>query len=402
MAIILSDIKKLESTSTLKSWRETINQIRDFLATLATKKHTSETTEFGGATSELYGHVMLLDNEDNEYDSSTSRAVTPKALYNLKENSILKGYELTKENNYITSIDGKLIFGNIDLGSNVAIPDDIKNSNPPVSYIRASHFIGTTSNALIAVKAEKDIFDREFEKCYVLKENLQDLTTGKLSVTNDLYISYINSENSSIRNSVVCKNDGSKFQLLVANNDVHNIDYIPLQFDLATAKNEYTGNTVSGKMTIGGDLHSKGTISADGKVYNAVWNDYAEFFEKGEETEVGDIVALDIFSDEEKYVKASKENPTVIGVHSDSYGYILGGKDTIEESEKTHIPVGLVGRVKAKIVGKIKKGEFVVLSGIAGVGCAYDEEINNPLDVIGIAVETSNDTGIKLVKIKLK
>ena len=109
MAITLENIKKLESTNTLKSWRETINQIREFLATLATKNHASDSTEFGGATDELYGHVMLLDKEDNEYDATYSMAVTPKALYDLKEDSVLKGSELTKENQYIVKIDGELI-----------------------------------------------------------------------------------------------------------------------------------------------------------------------------------------------------------------------------------------------------------------------------------------------------
>jgi hypothetical protein len=67
MPITLENIKKLESTNTLKSWRETINQIRDFLATLATKNHASDNKEFGGASDKLYGHVMLLDKEDSEF-----------------------------------------------------------------------------------------------------------------------------------------------------------------------------------------------------------------------------------------------------------------------------------------------------------------------------------------------
>jgi hypothetical protein len=165
--------------------------------------------------------------------------------------------------------------------------------------------------------------------------------------------------------------------------------------------------TMSHAVNMNSTLYVKGNIVHDGtitggKVHNAVFNDYAEFFEKGEDTEVRDIISLDLSSDEERYIKASKDNPTIVGVHSDTYGHILGGTNDIEESEKTHIPVGLVGRVKTKIVGKIKKGEYVVLSGISGVGCAYDEKLNNPLDVFGVAVESSDDIDIKLVKIKLK
>jgi hypothetical protein len=445
---------------------------------LATRNHASETLEYGGATDVLYGHVKLLDKENNDYDSSNSVAVTPKALYNLKSASILKGDVLTKDN--IESISGALISGTIDLGSNIPIPEEILdsfNGDNPIIYIRAPYFVGTTTNANYAVKAERDIYDRNIHEYYVLKEehkedlenfdtikrdgvsttissilnvnnannsflyqnnykgympainlatsdgrigfgsdeksclityvkngnttNIPDsslkLTSTSVNVSGDLYIN-------SDKNSVVCKNDGSKFQLLVTNSvdGTPNTTYIPLQFDLATTKNEYNNETVAGKMTIGGDLHTLGTITAKGKVYNAVWNDYAEFFEKGEETEVGDIIALDLSSDEERYVKASKENPTVVGVHSDTYGHILGGEGTLEECQKTHIPVGLVGRVKTKIVGKIKKGEHVVLSDIQGVGKAYCSDINNPLDIIGVAIESSDDEDVKLIKIKLK
>ena len=137
-------------------------------------------------------------------------------------------------------------------------------------------------------------------------------------------------------------------------------------------------------------------------INNPSSNDYAEFFEKGEETEVGDIIALDNGSKEENYVKASKSNNFIVGVHSDTYGHILGGEGSIEESMKTHIPVGLVGRVYTKIVGKITKGDYVVLSDIPGVGRKYNEETDSPIDIIGGAVESSEDDGVKLVKIKLK
>ena len=42
------------------------------------------------------------------------------------------------------------------------------------------------------------------------------------------------------------------------------------------------------------------------KVVNSVYNDYAELFPKGEETEPGDLIVLDLNSKEEKYVKSNK------------------------------------------------------------------------------------------------
>lgn len=158
--------------------------------------------------------------------------------------------------------------------------------------------------------------------------------------------------------------------------------------------------TLVGTLTVNGTITSKSTITGT-KVYNAVFNDYAEFFEKGEETEVGDIIAMDMSSDEERYIKATSASH-IVGVHSDTYGHILGGDVSIEESEKTHIPVGLVGRVKTKIVGEIEKGDLVVLSDIPGVGRKYDAEIDDKFDVIGFAIEGSSSKDIKLVKIKLR
>lgn len=134
-----------------------------------------------------------------------------------------------------------------------------------------------------------------------------------------------------------------------------------------------------------GNVSFAGNVSG-AKIYNAVFNDYAEFFEKGEETEAGDIVALDITSNEERYVKATDKSKLVVGIHSDSYGHILGGEKSIEDSEKTHIPVGLSGRVYVKFKGKSILGEGVVPSDTPGVGRLYDEFLDDKRKIVGYIV----------------
>lgn len=133
------------------------------------------------------------------------------------------------------------------------------------------------------------------------------------------------------------------------------------------------------------NITSAGTITAK-QIYNAVWNDYAEFFPKGEETEPGDIIALDVSSKEEKYIKATDKSKLVVGIHSDTYGHILGGDDSIEESEKTHIPVGLSGRVYVKFKGTSILGEGVVPSDTPGVGRLYDESLDDKRKIVGYIV----------------
>jgi hypothetical protein len=147
-------------------------------------------------------------------------------------------------------------------------------------------------------------------------------------------------------------------------------------------------------------------------VYNAVFNDYAEFYERGEETEPGDIIALSYFSDKEVYVKASKDNNAIVGVHSDSFGHIVGGIkppdniDPIEYNKTNFIPVGLVGRVRTNIIGKVKKGDRIVISDdIPGVGRSFIKDKDNNNDIIGFIVDSNkeelNKDGIRRLRMQL-
>lgn len=144
------------------------------------------------------------------------------------------------------------------------------------------------------------------------------------------------------------------------------------------------------------------------KVHNAVYNDYAEYFPKGEETEPGDIIMLDINSDKEQYIKAIKHKGRVVGVHSDTYGHILGGENPVdcidfeEYNNKYYIPVGLCGRCYVKVIGKINKGDFIVPSEIAGIGRAYNKDLDDRNDIVGFIVETDDRVDIRKLKMKIK
>lgn len=167
-----------------------------------------------------------------------------------------------------------------------------------------------------------------------------------------------------------------------------------------------TGGTITGNLTV------NGTITGT-KVVGAVYNDYAEFFPRGEETEAGDIIMLDPNSEEEKYIKASTsivtEYPLVVGVHSEEYSHLIGGElpengeDFYDYNIDKYIPVGLAGRCKVKIKGKAIKGAPVTISDIPGVGICSNNITNN--NIVGYLVESDNikdnDT-IRLLKVKLK
>lgn len=175
----------------------------------------------------------------------------------------------------------------------------------------------------------------------------------------------------------------------------HTHGYMP------TTGGTFTGNVVG---------QASYTISGFGKVYNAVWNDYAELFERGEDTEPGDIIALDTFSDKERYIKADCKHHYIVGVHSNSFAHLIGGEeppegeDYFEHNIKKFIPVGLAGRVMCKVIGPVKKGDYIGVSKIPGVGIANESITINRIGVIeasvvGMALENKETEDIGLVKI---
>ena len=153
-----------------------------------------------------------------------------------------------------------------------------------------------------------------------------------------------------------------------------------------------------------GDITAKSNITCTKEitasaVYNAVWNDYAELFERGEETEAGDIIALDLSSGEEKYIKATADSEIVVGVHSDTFGHLIGGEapqngeDFVSHNLPKYIPVALCGRVAVKVTGEVKVGDWIVPSEIPGIGKASKDSNRS----VGVVVSILDNSTVKVL-----
>lgn len=161
------------------------------------------------------------------------------------------------------------------------------------------------------------------------------------------------------------------------------LGYVPARKD---------GDTLTGNYVVLGDLTAN-------RVYNAVYNDYAENFPKGEETEPGDLIVLDTISNKEQYIKSNPGNKKVVGVHSDEYAFLIGGAP---ENKDGFIPVSLAGRVHTKIIGRAKKNSYVVASDMPGIARIYNADTDDPLSVFGILVEEDDRDDVRKLKVKLK
>ena len=177
------------------------------------------------------------------------------------------------------------------------------------------------------------------------------------------------------------------------------IDELKVLIDTFDAgdKLNITGGTLTGPLV--GTTITADTISAN-KIYGAVWNDYAEWFEKENVDDVfdfGDICAWK----HNGVVLASPSDVNVVGVVSNTYGHILGGfpLSDMEKNSKCFVPIGLTGRVNVKVQGAVKAGDLIISAG-NGIGKVDNEA--SVRQVVGKALESSNNEDVKLIKVLIK
>lgn len=162
-------------------------------------------------------------------------------------------------------------------------------------------------------------------------------------------------------------------------------------------KLDLTGGTLTGPLV--GTTITANTITAN-KVYGAIWNDYAEWFEKenvNDTFDFGDICSWN----ESGVVLSSPSDVNVVGVVSNTYGHILGGFPLadMEENSKHFVPIGLIGRVNVKVKGSVKVGDLIIS---AGNGIGKVDNNASIQQIVGKALESSNNEDVKLITVLIK
>lgn len=155
------------------------------------------------------------------------------------------------------------------------------------------------------------------------------------------------------------------------------------------------------QLAVNGGITATGDITG-ARVFNAVYNDYAEWFERGDDAEVGHIIALDETSAQERYVKATNKSKVIVGICTGNYAHIIGGEyndDYETYNLKKFIPVSLAGRVPVYVKGTVHVGDYIVPTIIPGIGKA-SKRISR--GTVGIALQHSEIEGIKLIKVLVR
>ena len=133
---------------------------------------------------------------------------------------------------------------------------------------------------------------------------------------------------------------------------------------------------------------ASGDINAN-KVYNAVWNDLAEFMDCHDKSvEPGDVL---IQLKEGLSKSFNYQDKRTVGVYSDTFGLALGGD---KENHEGKVPVGISGKVKVKIKEPVEIGDLLVSSD-NGFATKMKEYI--PGTVIGKVIEEKNNNEVSRI-----
>jgi len=167
------------------------------------------------------------------------------------------------------------------------------------------------------------------------------------------------------------------------------LPYVPGGGDNVTIGVNASSNNVGSSIV---SRNSSGSFSATeitadkfiGIANEAYFADLAEKYLPDADYEVGTVLTIG----GEKEVTASAYGDLAIGVVSDKPAYLMN-KDL-----EGGVAVALKGRVPVKVIGAVRKGQRLVA---ANDGCAV-AAVPHANDVFAIALESSNDTGVKVIE----
>jgi hypothetical protein len=125
----------------------------------------------------------------------------------------------------------------------------------------------------------------------------------------------------------------------------------------------------------------------------AQYADVAERFEADAPMEIGSVV--EVGGSAEITEATSDLSEDVFGVISHKPGYMMNAG---AGSDETHPYVAMTGRTPVRVIGEVAKGQRLVTSSTKGCARAVAQgESISPFNVIGRALESNTEAGIKLV-----
>jgi hypothetical protein len=158
---------------------------------------------------------------------------------------------------------------------------------------------------------------------------------------------------------------------------------------IATIANSF--NQVVRRDAIGDIYATTGHLVAT----SALYADLAEKYTCDETLPVGTVVAVAMGGEYEVVEFDFDTAFNVVGVVSENPAHLMN-------SESAGLPIALTGRVPVRVVGEIRRGDFIVASSV-NKGCAIKGSFDNNYErKIGFVLETNLQDGEKMVECIIK
>ena len=245
--------------------------------------------------------------------------------------------------------------------------------------------------------AEKKIILKEMKAIFEEKTELL-WRAGKYGITATAFnnasyelLYYVNNtllSNMAVTSTINGTEFLEKFQTYYAEKELLTNEFVQYSNVTTNGKFDKTTSAPSGTTR----LNYSGNFYAT-KTFNAVFNDYAEYFLKDEEIEAGDVICKN--PNGIGYIKSRYAyDNLVVGIYSDDFAQCIGGEGTEDDSIK-FAPVGMAGRVRVKVTGEVKIGDLLVASSMYGIAMASTKYISGT--IIGKALENHSSQDISRI-----
>lgn len=273
----------------------------------------------------------------------------------------------------IQSADGTVRANSTSLrlegGSVLSLSSGAVNIGPSTVIPNAPHFSASQSELTLSLG---DKTSRQTAQDYKIQETPQiyvDMTPRTLTYANG---------------TTSCELSAEHLQMNSSGSDTSQMTYSGIVVTSGI------GSSASSTTIHANEISTTGTITA-AKVFNAVWNDYAELYLKDdpESPSISGYVVCKVPGKSTYELCNKKNRKLAVGVISRNYGHLVGGKKgrTEEENLKDHYPVALAGRVKVSIKRgvHVKEGDLLCAD---DRGCATVKRFFTRGRVIGKALES--------------
>ena len=177
-------------------------------------------------------------------------------------------------------------------------------------------------------------------------------------------------------------------------NDLHQFKTLNGVSDAPITCSSITATTLTtGSSGTAGTVTGNWSLSASSKLQATYSADLAEYYLADGKYEAGTVL---IFGGDSEVTTTNAKNDTrVAGVISANPAYTMNAK--LEHVENSAC-VALQGRAPCKVVGRIRKGDLIVTSGIPGVGTAASGDAKVGA-VIGKALENYDSDHIGTIEV---